>query len=96
MELIFDWDVAKDRKNIRKHKITFEEAKTIFHDAYLITYPDEVHSDNEDRYISIGYSTHSRILLAIHTEHQETDDNTVIRIISCRKATPAERRYYEE
>ena len=95
MELIFDWDAKKDRKNIRKHKITFEEAKTIFYDAYLITYPDELHSDNEERYISIGYSTHSRILLAIHTENQETENSTVIRIISCRKATPVERGYYE-
>lgn len=96
MELIFEWDANKAKYNMRKHKVSFDEAKTIFNDPYLVTYPDEFHSDSEDRYISIGYSTRDRILLAVHTEYQETEETFVIRIISCRKATPSERKYYEE
>ncbi len=96
MELIFEWDANKASDNIRKHKVSFDEAKTIFHDLYLATYLDNYHSDRENRYISIGYSTRNRILLAVHTEDRETEDTLVIRIISCRKATPSERTYYEE
>ena len=96
MKLIFEWDANKARDNIRKHKITFDEAKTIFDDSYLVTYSDEFHSDSEDRYISIGYSARNRILLAVHTEYQEAEETLVIRIISCRKATTSERKFYYE
>lgn len=96
MELIFEWDANKARYNMRKHQVSFDEAKTIFNDPHLVTFPDEFHSDKEDRYISIGYSTRDRVLLAVHTEYQETDETLVIRIISCRKTTPSERKYYEE
>lgn len=96
MELIFEWDANKAKFNLRKHNVSFDEAKTIFNDPYLLTYLDEFRSGHEDRYISIGYSTHNRILLAVHTEHQETEEILIIRIISCRKATPSERKYYEE
>jgi uncharacterized DUF497 family protein len=96
MELIFEWDANKARANIRKHKVSFDEAKTIFDDPYLVTFLDEFHSDSKERYISVGYSTSNRILLAVHTEHQETRETLVIRIISCRKATPSERKFYEK
>jgi len=96
MKLIFDWDAKKARSNIKKHKISFDEAKTIFLDSYLVTYPDRLHSFYEERYISIGYSTRNRILLAVHTEHEEAENTIVIRIISSRKATPEERKNYEE
>ncbi len=96
MELIFEWDGNKASDNIRKHKVSFGEAKTIFDDPYLVTYSDEFHSDSEDRYISIGYSTRNRVLLVIHTEYQETEKILIIRIISCRKATLSERKFYEE
>ncbi len=96
MELIFEWDANKARVNIGNHKVSFNEAKTIFDDPYLVTYLDEFHSDSEDRYISIGYSTRNRILLAVHTEYQETEETLVIRIISSRKATPSEHKFYEE
>lgn len=96
MELIFEWDANKARDNLRNHKVSFDEAKTIFNDPYLATYPDEFHSDSEDRYISIGYSTRNRMLLAVHTEYQETEGSLIIRIISSRKATPSERKFYEE
>ena len=55
MEIIFEWDARKAKANIQKHKVSFEEAKTIFNDPHLVTYSDEFHSDREDRFISIGY-----------------------------------------
>ena len=96
MELIFEWNANKARANLRKHQVSFEEAKTLFNDPFLITFPDEFHSDSEGRYISIGYSTRGRILLVVHTEYQEPEETVVIRIISCRKATASERKVYEE
>ena len=96
MELIFEWDARKARVNIKKHKVSFDEAKTIFGDPHLITYPDEFHSESEERFISIGYSAGNRILLAVHTEYEQAENMLVIRVISSRKATPLERKYYEE
>jgi hypothetical protein len=96
MELIIEWDANKDRANFRKHRVSFEEAKTLFNDPLLITFPDEYHSDSEERYVSIGCSARGRILLVIHTEREETENSLTIRIISSRKVTPAERRTYEQ
>ena len=96
MELVFEWDAKKAKANLKKHKVSFEEAKTIFNDPLLITFPDEEHSEAEERFISIGMSASDRVLLAVHTEREETEDLLIIRIISCRKATPSERRVYEE
>jgi uncharacterized protein len=91
MRLIFEWDEVKAEANLKKHKVCFEEGKTIFNDSFLFTFPDESHSDNEDRYINIGLSANRHVLVLTHTERQGK-----IRIISCRKATPSERRFYEE
>jgi hypothetical protein len=96
MELVFEWDAKKAKANLKKHKVSFEEAKTIFNDPLLITFPDEEHSEAEDRFISIGMSVTNRILLAVHLEREATEDLLIIRIISCRKATVSERRVYEE
>ena len=95
MELIFEWDARKAGSNKNKHGVSFEEAKSLFFDPFLITFPDEGHSDFEERYISIGYSIRGRVLLVVHTE-REIDNELVIRIISCRPATSSERRVYEE
>jgi uncharacterized DUF497 family protein len=95
MELVFEWDAHKARVNESKHRVSFAEAKTLFNDPFLLTFQDEYHSENEERYISIGRSRRDRILLVVHAEH-ETDTEIVIRIISCRRATLAERRAYEE
>lgn len=81
---------------LNKHKVSFEESKTLFNDPFLITFLDERQSDTEERYIGIGISAHNRLLLVIHTDRRETADDVIIRIISCRKATPSERRAYEE
>ena len=94
MRLIFEWDENKARQNRRKHKVSFEEAKTVFNDPLLITFRDEYHSGDEERFISIG--TSSRILLVVHTERWESGGTTVVRIISAQKATASERKVYEE
>ncbi|MBM4047047.1 MAG: BrnT family toxin [Planctomycetes bacterium] len=96
MRLVFEWDANKARANIRKHKVAFEEGKTVFNDPFLITFADEYHSESEERCISIGTSARHRILLVVHTERAEAEDVALIRLISCRKATASERRTYEE
>jgi len=96
MKQIYDWDRRKAQINLVKHKVSFEEGETIFDDPLLVTYPDEFHSDKEDRLISIGMSKNERLLLVVHVEKLETTNFVLIRIISCRKATPSERRLYEE
>jgi len=96
MELIFEWNENKAKQNLRKHKVSFEEAKTVFNDPLLITFPDEYHSDEEERYLSIGLSARDKILLVVHTEQEENEKAVIIRIISCRRATVSERRTYEE
>jgi uncharacterized DUF497 family protein len=96
MELVFEWDQQKARRNVQKHKVSFDEARTLFNDPLLITYADEHHSEAEERYISIGSSAHGRVLLVVHTEREATEDTLTVRIISCRKATALERQAYEE
>lgn len=96
MKTIFEWDETKARINLEKHKISFNEASTIFSDPLLITFVDDFHSDKEERFISIGLSERNRVLLAVHTEREEKSEMIVIRIISCRKATQSERKRYEE
>ena len=94
--MIFEWDENKAKSNLRKHKIGFEEAETIFNDPLVVTFADEFHSPEEKRLISIGLSNVNRILLVVHTEVSDKGDEILIRIISCRKATVLERKIYEE
>jgi uncharacterized DUF497 family protein len=96
MKIIFEWDARKARINLEKHRVSFDEACTIFHDPLLVTFSDEFHSETDDRFISIGMSERERILLVVHTELDERDDQIIIRIISSRKATLSERKIYEE
>jgi hypothetical protein len=96
MKLIFEWNENKTKANLRNHKVSFDEAKTIFNDPNIITFPDELHSQDEERLISIGFSTNNRLLLVVHTEQFEIEDAIIIRIISCRKPTALERKIYEE
>nr|VFJ66670.1 MAG: hypothetical protein BECKFW1821C_GA0114237_101048 [Candidatus Kentron sp. FW] len=86
----FEWDKGKAAKNIEKHGIAFDEAKSIFKDPGFITVVDEEHSIGEERYISIGLSENGKLLLLAHTEREGR-----IRIISVRKATRKEERFYE-
>jgi len=91
MNLRFEWDEMKAVANARKHGLSFEEATTIFSDPNTITIFDVEHLDEEDRFIDIGLSASGRILVVVYTER-----GTRIRVVSCRKATPAERRQYEQ
>lgn len=95
MEYIFEWDDVKYESNLLKHGIKFEEARSVFKDIFRITRYDEEHSDEEERLLTLGYSSSSRIMLVVHTEREIEGNNPVVRIISCRRATAAERRDYE-
>jgi uncharacterized DUF497 family protein len=96
MKIVFEWDENKARINLEKHKISFDEARTIFADPLLVTFVDELHSHREERFISIGLSERNRALLVVHTEREEQNETIIIRIISCRKATQSERKRYEK
>jgi len=96
MKIIFEWDESKAQVNQRKHKVTFEETRTLFNDSCLLTYRDDRHSQTEERYVSVGSSLCGRVLLVVHTEREEAEDSLTIRIISCRRATVSERQTYEE
>ncbi len=91
MALAFEWDEEKSKRNVRKHGVTFEEAKTVFNDPFAITIADPDHSAEEERYLDIGLSVKERVLVVWYTEREEN-----IRIIGCRRATPSERKTYEE
>jgi hypothetical protein len=86
----FEWDREKAKKNLRKHKVSFDEAVTVFYDPLSATFNDPDHSINEQRFITIGYSSHSRLLVVSHAEMGE-----IIRIISARPATAHERKRHE-
>ncbi|MEZ4659663.1 MAG: BrnT family toxin [Caldilineaceae bacterium] len=90
MELLFEWDEDKADANLRKHKIGFDEARSIFADLNSVTIFDPQHSVDEERFIDIGMSSSGRLLVVVYTERAER-----IRIISCRKATSAEEKQYE-
>jgi uncharacterized DUF497 family protein len=87
----FSWDPAKDRANQAKHGISFAEAATIFDDPLQWTVRDPDHSFNESRYLTTGYSTAGQLSIVAHAEEDD-----VIRIISARTTTNAERHVYEE
>ena len=91
-ELRFEWDDAKNRSNIKKHGISFEEAQTVFLDDYAIRFYDPDHSEDDDRFIMLGLSFKLRILVVCHCFK---DSDRTIRIISARKATRAEAKHYE-
>ncbi len=89
----FDWDEDKNKANRKKHGIWFEEARSVFDDFNGRLILDSEHSDHEDRFILSGYNSSSKLLVVVLC-HREQD--SVIRIISARKATKKERVYYEK
>jgi hypothetical protein len=90
-ELRFEWDPAKDQENLRKHGIAFAEAQTVFYDEFGREFYDDEHSEWEDRFLLLGLSSFSRLLLVCHCYRAS---ESIIRIISARKATPGEARFY--
>jgi hypothetical protein len=91
MALEFEWDEEKAIINQRDHKLGFEEAKAVFDDPLATTIPDPDHSIDEYRYLTIGESLKGKLLVVSYTERKGN-----IRLISCREATPRERKAYEE
>ena len=87
----FEWDQNKVIKNIKKHGVSLYEAATVFGDSLSVTFPDPDHSTQENRFIIIGLSNIGRLLVVAHTYRKKR-----VRIISARKATRHERKYYEE
>ena len=87
----FEWDENKNQINQKKHGVSFEEAETVFYDEEALLEYDEVHSTDEDRFRILGCSSRGNILLVVHCIREET----VIRIISSRKATAHEKAGYE-
>jgi uncharacterized protein len=91
MGLEFEWDSRKAKRNLRKHGVSFEEAISVFGDPLALTIADPFHSEDEDRFVVLGGSQRSRLIVVIFTDRGDR-----IRIISARKATRHERRDYEE
>lgn len=89
--MTFEWDENKNQINKQKHGIAFEEAQTVFYDEQALLEYDELHSENEDRFRILGRSDEGKILLVVHCIREET----IIRIISSRKATAREKAGYE-
>ena len=87
----FNWDPSKATSNAKKHKVTFEMAKTVFYDDFAMQFFDEEHSLGEERFLLLGMSSDAKLLLVCHCEREDGD---VIRIISARKATTSEAQNY--
>ena len=87
----FDWDPERAAANVKKHRVTFSEAAGVLEDPLSTTFPDEAHSREEMRFLTIGASHRARVLVVAHTERNDT-----IRIISARRATRREREFYEQ
>lgn len=86
----FEWDPAKAERNVKKHRVSFDEAITVFYDPIAATFDDPHHSERERRFITVGYSSRGRLLVVAHAERGES-----IRIISARLATAQESKRHE-
>ena len=92
-EIVFEWDEKKNETNKKKHGVSFEEAQTVFYDAEALMIDDPEHSQEEERFIILGFSSRANMLVVCHCYRA---DETVIRIISARKATKNETNQYNK
>jgi len=92
----FEWDPEKEKANIRKHKVSFRRAATVFRDPNQLSIYDEEHSEYEDRWITMGMDRGGVLQVVVHTFKRVEEDVSEIRIISARKATSRESRQYRE
>ena len=92
-ELRFEWDPGEAEANLAKHGISFEEATSVFYDSWAVEFYDDENSDWEDRFLLLGISAELRLLMVCHC-HRAAE--SVIRLISARKATNNEAKYYQE
>jgi uncharacterized DUF497 family protein len=90
-DVCFEWNEAKNKANIQKHGVSFEEAKSVYFDEYALLIADPDHSETEDRFVLLGLSARLRLLLVCHCFEVE---DKLIRVISCRKATRKEMSLY--
>lgn len=90
--LTFEWDSNKNKQNQLKHNVSFEEAQSVFYDLDAIVFDDPEHSENEDRFLIVGLTTRARICIVSHCYRS---NDSIIRIISARKATKNEQKYYD-
>lgn len=88
----FEWDAPKAQANLKKHQVSFEEAKSVFYDEFAVQFFDEAHSTSEDRFLMLGMSSGAKLLIVCHCERE---DGEIIRIISARKATQRESAFYQ-
>ena len=91
--IAFDWDPAKAASNLRKHRVSFEQAQSVFYDEFAVQFYDDPHSSHEERFLMPGMSSGAQLLLVCHCER---DGGDVIRIISARKATKHESFFYRQ
>ncbi|MBI5825611.1 MAG: BrnT family toxin [Chloroflexi bacterium] len=96
MQYNFDWDPVKARQNLQKHGVSFERAARIFKDQFAISIYDDEHSENEDRWVTIGAEANEVLLVVIHTFRGTDVQSAIVRIISARKADREEAQQYHE
>ncbi len=87
----FEWDTNKAVSNKKKHGVSFEEARSVFYDEFAVQFFDEENAESEDRFLMLGFSDEARLVIVCHCER---DRGNAIRIISARKATKNEEKYY--
>ena len=92
MMIRFEWDPKKAADNLRKHQVSFEEARSVFFDDFAVQFFDEENSSDEERFLMLGMSIGARLLIVCHCERESGE---VIRIISARKATKRESAFYQ-
>ena len=87
----FEWDASKATANLRKHRVSFEEAKSVFYDEFAVQFFDDEHSVEEDRFLLLGMSSGAKLLIVCHCEREHGE---IICVISARKATQREGAFY--
>lgn len=92
----FDWDANKARANLKKHEVSFRLATSVFTDPLAVTIFDEEHSSDEERWVTLGRAQNGQVLVVVHTSEEVSATELHIRIISARRADPAEVRDYEQ
>ena len=92
----FDWDATKARANLKKHEVSFWLATSVFTDPLAVTIFDEEHSIDEERWVTEGRAQNGQVLVVVHTSEDVSITELHIRIISARRADPAEVRDYEQ
>ncbi len=90
--IAFEWDLANAAANVKKHRVSFEEARSVFFDEFATQFFDEDHSLNEERFLILGMSSGTKLLIVCHCERENGE---IIRIISARRATKRESAFYQ-